>query len=299
MPYLNQAMKSRVKNYLSITKKEWNGMVILLLIIAIIFVVPFVYQQFHTNKVVDFKDFNKDAALISQAKGGDASGYNDNGAPLSDEKIAKPILFVFNPNNLPAEQWKQLGLSERQISIIKHYESKGGRFRKKEDVEKIYGITTDDYKRIAPYINIPDDGYTANKLAAGEVVDLNIADSAKLTRIHGIGPAFAARIVEYRKRLGGFLNKEQLKEVYGIDSTKYAEIQNQVSINTIRITKVNINAVDFEGLRKFPYLTNKQTNAVIQYRLQHGNYQSINDMKNIAILDGIILRKIEPYLSFK
>jgi competence protein ComEA len=299
MPYLNQAMKSHVKNYLSITKKEWNGMVILLLIIAIIFAAPYVYQQFHTNKVVDFKDFNKDAALLNQAKGGDVSGYNDNGAPLSDEKVAKPTLFVFNPNNLPAEQWKQLGMSERQISIIKHYEAKGGHFNKKEDVEKIYGITADDYKRIAPYINIPDEGYTANKLAVGEVVDLNTADSAKLTRIHGIGPAFAARIVEYRKRLGGFLNKEQLKEVYGIDSTKYAEIQNQVNINTIHISKININAVDFEGLRKFPYLTNKQTNAVIQYRLQHGNYQSINDMKTIAILDDIILRKIEPYLSFK
>jgi competence protein ComEA len=299
MPYLNQAMKSRVKNYLSITKKEWNGMVILLLIIVIVFAAPYVYQQFHTDKIVDFKDFDKDMALLNQAKGGNASGYSDNGAPLSDEKIAKPILFVFNPNNLPAEQWKQLGLSERQISIIKHYEAKGGHFNKKEDVEKIYGITADDYKRIAPYINIPAEGYTANKLAAGEVVELNTADSAKLTRIHGIGPAFAARIVEYRKRLGGFLNKEQLKEVYGIDTTKYAEIQNQVSINPAHITKVNINAVDFEGLRKFPYLTNKQTNAVIQYRLQHGNYQSINDMKNIAILDGIILRKIEPYISFK
>ncbi|MDB5003263.1 MAG: Helix-hairpin-helix motif protein [Mucilaginibacter sp.] len=299
MPYLNQAMKSRVKNYLSITKKEWNGMVILLLIIAIIFAAPYVYQQFHTNKVIDFKDFNKDAVLLNQAKGGDVSGYNDNGAPLSDEKVAKPTLFVFNPNNLPAEQWKQLGMSERQISIIKHYEAKGGHFNKKEDVEKIYGITADDYKRIVPYINIPDEGYTANKLTVGEVVDLNTADSTKLTRIHGIGPAFAARIVEYRKRLGGFLNKEQLKEVYGIDSIKYAEIQNQVNINTIHISKININAVDFEGLRKFPYLTNKQTNAVIQYRLQHGNYQSINDMKNIAIVDGIILRKIEPYLSFK
>ncbi|WP_299356043.1 helix-hairpin-helix domain-containing protein [Mucilaginibacter sp.] len=292
-------MKSRVKNYLSITKKEWNGMVILLLIIAIIFAAPYVYQQFHTNKVIDFKDFNKDAVLLNQAKGGDVSGYNDNGAPLSDEKVAKPTLFVFNPNNLPAEQWKQLGMSERQISIIKHYEAKGGHFNKKEDVEKIYGITADDYKRIVPYINIPDEGYTANKLTVGEVVDLNTADSTKLTRIHGIGPAFAARIVEYRKRLGGFLNKEQLKEVYGIDSIKYAEIQNQVNINTIHISKININAVDFEGLRKFPYLTNKQTNAVIQYRLQHGNYQSINDMKNIAIVDGIILRKIEPYLSFK
>lgn len=269
-------------------------MVILIIIIAIVFAIPYVYQHFHTDKIVDFKDFGKDTVMLKQAKGGDATGE-----PLSDEKIAKPTLFVFNPNNLPAEQWKQLGLSDRQIATIKHFESKGGHFNRKEDVQKMYSLTADDYKRIAPYINIPDEGYTSNKLAPGETIELNNADSAKLTRVHGIGPAFAARIVEYRKRLGGFLNKDQLKEVYGIDTVKFAGIKNQVTVNTAHITKIKINEVDFEGLRRFPYLTNKQTNAIIQYRNQHGNYTGIADMRNIAILDDIILRKIEPYIVFK
>jgi competence ComEA-like helix-hairpin-helix protein len=218
---------------------------------------------------------------------------------LSDDKPTHPTLFVFNPNNLPAEQWKQLGLSDRQISIIKHFETKGGHFYKKEDVKKIYGITANDYTRLEPYINIPGTEHTSNKLAVGEVIELNSADSARLTRVRGIGPAFAQRIVEYRKRLGGFLNKEQLKEVYGIDTAKYAEIKNQVSINPTHIIKIKINEVDFEGLRKFPYLTNKQTNAVIQYRKQHGDYQALADMRNIAILDEVILRKIAPYIVFK
>jgi competence protein ComEA len=291
-------MISRIKNYLSITKKEWNGMVILIIIIAIVLATPYVYQHFHTDKVVDFKQFSKDTTLLNQAKRGDATGY-ESGEPLSDVKIAKPNLFVFNPNNLPAEQWEQLGLSDRQIATIKHYESKGGHFNRKEDVQKMYSITADDYKRIAPYINIPDEGYTSNKLAAGETIELNSADSTTLTRVHGIGPAFAERIVEYRKRLGGFLDKEQLKEIYGIDLEKFEGIKNQLTLNTTHIAKIKINDVDFEGLRKFPYLTNKQTNAIIQYRTQHGNYTGIADMKNIAILDDIILRKIEPYIVFK
>lgn len=269
-------------------------MVILLILIAMVLAAPYVYQQLHKDKVVSFKDFDKDVALLSQATG--------NGGPantISDDKAAHPVLFNFNPNNLPDAQWKLLGLSERQIGIIKHYESKGGHFSKKEDVQKIYGISADDYKRLEAYIAIPGAELTEHKLAPGEVVEMNTADSAKLTRIHGIGPAFAKRIIEYRQRLGGFLNKEQLKEVYGIDTAKYAEIKNEVSINPARITKIKINEVDFEGLRKFPYLTNKQTNAVIQYRKQHGDYRSVNDMRNIAILDEGILRKIEPYLIFK
>jgi competence protein ComEA len=106
------------------------------------------------------------------------------------------------------------------------------------------------------------------------------------------------RIIDYRNRLGGFLDKEQLKEIYGIDTLKYAEIKNEISVNPAQITKIKINEVNFEGLRRFPYLTNKQTNAVIQYRKQHGDYRSVNDMRNIAILDEGILRKIAPYLAF-
>lgn len=291
MADFTKPMQSHLKNYLSITKSQWNGLIVFVLLIALILSVPYVYQYFNPPKAVDFKDFEKDTALLNQALGDEDEIY--------DIKPVRLSLFKFNPNKLPQAQWRQLGLSDKQISIIKNYEAKGGSFKSKHDVKKIYGITPADYQRIEPYINIPNEAYTSNKLAAGKTVDINTADSAKLTQIHGIGPVFAQRIVEYRKRLGGFLNKEQLKEVYGIDEEKYAGIAGQVTVNTRRISQIKINEVDFEGLRKFPYLTNKQTNAIIQYRLQHGNYHAITDMQNIAILDAEILRKIEPYINFK
>jgi competence protein ComEA len=290
-------MKAPIKNYLSVTKKEWNGMVVLVIIILLVLAAPYGYQQLHKDNTINLKDFEKDAALLKQAKDiYPASGDSEN---LSDDKLPHPVMFKFDPNNLPDDKWQQLGLSKRQISIIKHFESKGGHFYKKEDVQKIYGITDDDYKRLEPYIVIPAEEYASTKAAPGVIIEINSADSAKLTQIRGIGPAFAQRIIEYRTRLGGFLNKDQLKEVYGIDTVKYAQIQNEVSVNPSHITKIKINEVDFEGLRKFPYLTNKQTNAVIQYRKQHGDYRSITDMKNIVILDEDILRKIEPYIVFK
>ena len=137
------------------------------------------------------------------------------------------------------------------------------------------------------------------KAAPGVVIEINTADSAKLTELHGIGPAFAKRIIGYRSRLGGFYHKEQLKEVFGLDSEKYAGLQAQVRVDPSRIRKIKINHVDFDALKYFPYLSFKQMNAIIQFREQHGDYESIRDMKNIAILDNEILRKIEPYLVFK
>ena len=289
-------MKSHLKNYLSVTKKEWNGMVVLVILIALVLLLPYAYQFIHKdNTKINETDFNKAVAILSKAQTDSLTSKT-----ASDEKLSNPVLFDFNPNNLSADQWKQLGLSEHQIKIIKNYESKGGHFYRNTDLKKIYGITPGDYKRLEPYIDIPQkEAYTSTKLKPGSTVEINTADSTKLTEVRGIGPSFAMRIIRYRDRLGGFYQKEQLKDVYGVDSAKYAEISNQLTINPAVVTKLKINSISFESLRQFPYLTYKQVNAVIQYRVQHGNYTSVNDMENIAIITPEILHKIEPYLSFK
>jgi competence protein ComEA len=287
-------MKARIKNYLSVTKKEWNGMVILVILIAGVLAAPYIYQVCHKDSTINYKDFDKAVAQLSKA------GYMKNSADSisrSNLKVSPIAMFAFNPNNLTVKQWQQLGLSAHQANIINHYEAKGGRFYSKEDVKKIYGLTADDYKRLEPYINIP--GATGISAKANKTIEINGADSAGLTQLRGIGPSFAVQIIRYRNRLGGFINKEQLMEVYGIDSSVYAQIMGQLWVNPKKISKLHINTISFNQLRIFPYLGYKQVNAIIQYRTQHGNYSSINDMRNIAILDEKILLKIEPYIVFE
>lgn len=273
-------------------------MVVLVVLIALVLAAPYVYQVFRKDNTINFKDFNKAAAQLN--KSGGKSGFDpDKEAPETVEKKTPPVMFPFNPNIVSEEQWKQLGLNEHQAEVIKHYTDKGGRFYNKQDLKKIYAITPDEYKRLEPYINIPDAAYISKKIKPGEVVELNGADSTKLTELKGVGPASAVIILRYRNRLGGFYRKEQLKEVYGIDSSRYEEIKSQVSVNPAKIKKLPINTISFDQLRLFPYLNYKQVNAVIEYRKQHGNYNSVDDLKNIVLLDAGILRKIEPYISFK
>ena len=290
-------MKLRIKNYLSVTKKEWNGMVVLVFLIALTLVAPYAYKLWRKDSIIiNAKDFDK--AIAQLGKAGAVSAVAD-GDSISDAKIAYGALFDFNPNNLPASKWKALGLGDKQISIILHFEAKGGHFYKNTDLKKIYGITPADYARLEPYIDIPDSGYVSNKIQAGTTIELNTADSAKLTRVRGIGPSFAMRIIRYRDRLGGFYREEQLKEVFGVDSVKYAAIKDQLTINAAKVTRISINQVSFNALLQFPYLSYKQVNAIIQYRAQHSNYKSISDIENIEIISPQDLRKIEPYLSYK
>lgn len=149
------------------------------------------------------------------------------------------------------------------------------------------------------YNNQSTKAYISNKLKPGVTIELNAADSAQLTTVRGIGASFAIRIIRYRNRIGGFCKKEQLKEVYELDSAKYAEIKDQLTVNPSAVIKVNINTISFASLRQSPYLSYKQASAIIEYRNQHGSYNSIDDVGNVAIITPNVLHKIEPYIKFK
>ena len=288
-------MKAPVKSYLSVTKKEWNGMVVVIILIALTLAAPYVYQMFRKDNIINFNEFDKAVTLLNKAK----KVSPGNNSFTSDARPANVVLSAFDPNNLTDTGWWKLGLSDRQIKVIKNYEAKGGRFYTKADVKKIYSITDADYQRLEPYINIPAIYQHTEKAAPGEIIEINSADSAKLIRIRGIGPVFAMRVIRYRERVGGFYNKEQLKDMFGVDEAKYTEIEHGISVNGKNITKTNVNTATFDQLKHLPYLSFKQMNAILAYHAQHGDYESIADLKNIAILDDGILRKIEPYLLFK
>ncbi|MGI4021492.1 MAG: helix-hairpin-helix domain-containing protein [Janthinobacterium lividum] len=305
-------MHSSIKNYFAITKKEWNGMLVLAALMILILVAPDVYQSLVIPQKIDFSRIKEAQRILNEAIEERPTYENNNldhanraDASFGTKKL-KPEYFSFNPNNLSDGLWKKLGLSERQIKVIKNYEAKGGKFYKKEDLQKIYSITSQDYARLEQYINIPEKKFSNNYPSTSSsyrskpmvMVEINHADSAQLTAISGIGPAFANRILKYRNRLGGFYRKTQLLEVYGLDSAKYEEIEKQVVVDAAEIVKINTNTCDFDELKRNPYLNFKQMNAIIQYRKQHGNYKSISDLKNVAILSDDVIYKMEPYFSY-
>lgn len=303
-------MNKNVKDAFSFSKKELNGLLVFAVLLVLMALAPVIYSFFVPPQVYDHAAFEKEinAFMASATK-----KENDKFRPfLRDELENREMsgeLFSFNPNNLSVTDWQRLGLSAKQIKVIKNFESKGGRFYRKEDLKKIYSIRGSDYERLEPFIAIPEkkNGYKSRyekntykkpdaKLAA--VVNLNSADSAQLESLNGIGPAFAARIIKYRNRLGGFCRKEQLKEVYGIDSVVYQKLVNRIVVYPDAVKQISINTATFDELRRHPYLTYKQMNAIIQYRKQHGSYKDLDGLRPIAILNETILNKLAPYLSF-
>lgn len=299
-------MYQKFKQYFEISRREFRGMIVLFILLILIYLSPYIYERLTYNPIqIKIEALG---AIKDQIKESNPYQSYDNSL-AANENLAEVTLFPFDPNNLSLADWMKLGLSEKQANIIKKYQAKGGKFYKKEDLRKIYSISEKQYSKLEPYIRIPErenanfqhqDKTTTYKTLGVKtpMVAINSADSTTLTAISGIGPAFASRILKYRKRLGGFHTKEQLKEVYGIDSLKYQQIQNQIEIDLQSLRSIQINKCTFDDLRAFPYLSYKQMNAIIAYRKQHGEYKNIEDLDKIAILNAELIKKIKPYIEF-
>lgn len=126
--------------------------------------------------------------------------------------------------------------------------------------------------------------------------ELNTADSLDLVQLYNIGPVIARRILKYRSLLGGYVRKEQLREVYGIDSARYNDIAPHLTVDPSRITPIDINTADIDRLKRHPYLDYYQAKAIIRLREEKGAYAGVRDILNIPIIDSETFIRIEPYL---
>lgn len=130
------------------------------------------------------------------------------------------------------------------------------------------------------------------------VIEINGADSLILQVLPGIGPAFASRIVRFRERLGGFCEKEQLMEVYGLDSARYERLKDYVRVDTSLVRRIRINEVDAERLGRHPLVGYKLGNLIVRYRDHHGPFSNEGELKKLGVLDEETIEKLRPYLVF-
>jgi DNA uptake protein ComE-like DNA-binding protein len=223
----------------------------------------------------------------------------DNHRPKSDS--LRPVLF--DPNQLSAAGFQAMGLDSMLASRITRYREKGGKFKKPEDLLRIWGMDTADWKVLGNYIRIAEDSARKpsvyKKTARSIQYDINLADTTDFESVTGIGRKTAARIVKYRSALGGFVRKEQLYEVFGIDSLAVFSMDEFFIAPDFVPGFIDLNLATYEELEVHPYLSRTQAKAILFYRYQHGAFQSAEDLKKVRLMDKKILERLTPYIRFK
>ena len=314
-------MKNIFRDFLTFNKRERNGVFILISIICVLVLYLNISSNFISEEQVDFTKFDNDVAAFQKTikEKESLSEYPKMVNPIMlDKENNKIERFIFNPNNLSSQDWSRLGLSDKQIKTIKNYESKGGKFRKKEDFKKMYCIKKEQYESLESYIQITSsaelskkeektkaifqDGKVENtnvlsppKKESFAIIELNSADSAMLTTIKGIGAFYAKNIIKYRNSIGGFVSKQQLLEIWKFDQEKLDAIEKYIDIDESKIKKININTCEAADLKN-GYINWNVANAIVNYRKNHGKYQNVDEIKKTDLVDDETYRKIVPYL---
>jgi|WetSurMetagenome_2_1015567.scaffolds.fasta_scaffold13527_3 competence protein ComEA len=298
-------MKNSIRDFISLSSAERKGIVVLAIIIALLTGVR-AFLAFHTPalkyKEQEMLD-SESGHFQQQFAGHDTSVYHRKHVESKRDSVVFKE-FSFNPNCVNKEDMEQLGFESQQINNILRYRQKGGVFRKKDDLMKIYGMNDALYKRLVPYIKIPPQSgmrfqlktKTVPDALARKITDINLADTASLMEVNGIGPVLSKRIVKYRTLLGGFYSINQLREVYGISDTLLVQLNKSFRADTSGIRKININTATEYELMRHPYIGKYTARGIVLYRKTVLHIKNTEELKTNGLLTEAHFEQLKKYL---
>lgn len=312
-------MKSQKEHYLHFTKKERRGVAVLLAIVflltALFYGIPFLFKKsipaasLYKKEIAALETNTSDSNNLRPQKFTEGKYYSQARTPFAREDLTA-TLFYFDPNVLSIAQWQQLGVKEKTATGIRHYIDKGGKFRQATDINKIWGLSETMKMRLEPFIRIAalekNNAYNKSYIKSDKkpfekkpvlAFDINAADTSDYISLPGIGSKLAGRIVNFRERLGGFFSVEQVGETFGLPDSTFQKIKPFLQFSGAGIKKININTVTLDELKAHPYIRWQLADIIIRYRLQHGNFLSVSDLRKIMAIKEDIFNKISPYCT--
>lgn len=215
------------------------------------------------------------------------------------------LVEAFNPNDISEKDWCEIGFSQKEAASIVKYKNLRNGFRFKDDLKKLYCLSPENYQILEPFILLPSkknesESFTkqtpAKSNRSNKLLELNAADSLQLIALKGIGPGWAHRILKRRNQLGGFYSISQLTEIKGFSDSLLTCVKTQVEIDSALIQKIKINHISLEEIQKHPYCWYGVGKSIVNYRLQHGPFASVEDLKKIYTLRPEIYAKLVHYI---
>ena len=303
-------MKKREKIFL-LTAEQWLGLLILA-VLTVGGMVATKYLQPKAEPIILVEDSVKTNFEDYQAK--QDSIYKAKWKKKYKRDTIEIRMQMFDPNTVDSVTLLHLGFKPWQAKNMLKYRAKGGRYRQKEDMKKLYGMTDSMYIALEPYICIQQDSIAVDSaqvdtirldslpkwrsIKKDTILNLRTADTTELKLIRGIGSYRAKMIVRYREQLGGYARVEQILEARGMDKVVADSILPHFYIDSVVLNKMPVNKIRPEVLHRHPYLSFEQAKAIYEYRRRHIRIKSAEELKKIKGLSPTDIEKISIYLDF-
>ena len=286
---------------MSLSKRNRRALFGLVFILLFIAVLPRVVNALYTSEVprVSFtklKEAHKELVAIKKEK--------KKSKKRNSTSKFKKLTQKLDPNEFLLDDWMRMGLSKKQADIVLNFSVRG--LKSNDDLKKIFVFPEKLFDLIKDSLVYPvQKDYQLSKDRFEEkpilklVVEINSATQVDLEKIPGIGPYFADKIIEYRIKLGGFVSKNQLLEIWKFDAEKLSSIDKYIILDDSFITKINVNSISFDDLKDHPYFSYKVANSIVKMREVSGSYENVNEIGKSMLINDELLDKLTPYISIK
>ena len=233
---------------------------------------------------------------------------NDSVGRASPLTIPKLHLFTFDPNTIDSANAIQLGIPIKQVNTLLHYREKGGRFYKKEDILKLYGLDPVIAYQLIPFIELKPTGSTSkwgryttndkgnnyksnedkksnngpwlkmNNRAVSWTIDVNEADANEWHDKTKLPMNIVHQIINYKNHLGGFTHPLQLKKVYGLADTDFQNLRPHLVVQKNFKPLLNSSNMNFSQWKSLGIFEDQQIFEILKLRKQQNGHISWREL---------------------
>ena len=130
-------------------------------------------------------------------------------------------------------------------------------------------------------------------------IDINRCDTDDIVVVPLFGSKRAARLVEYRDRLGGFYSLEQIREVYVLQDMDMEHVAKYFTLRPGDVRKININTASYKELVSHPYFDAYLAKTILNFREKHGKIDSFEQLQQITHAYPELMEKLRHYIVFE
>jgi len=211
-------------------------------------------------------------------------------------------LFKFDPNTIDSAKAIHLGIPLKQVNTLMHYREKGGRFYKKEDLLKLYGLDPLIAHQLIPFIELTsseskwgsnpyrDKGnnfksnyshsykYKMNNGSPSWTIDINEAGAIEWHDKTKLPMNIVHQIINYKNHLGGFTHPLQLKKVYGLADTAFQNLRPHLVVKKNFKPLLNSSKMNFAQWKSLGIFEDQQLYEILKLRKQQGGQVSWREL---------------------
>ncbi len=293
---------NKLKSHFAFTKKQRNGIFLLLFIIVTL------------QCLYYFVDFSSKDISVNQAEL-DVFQKEIDSLRLVEIEKRKPKIYPFNPNFITDYKGYTLGMTNEEIDRLLNFRKQDKWVNSVKEFQNITKVSDSLLGIISLYFKFPEwvtnpkskskynSNYSYNNAPKTfqQKQDLNTATAQQLQRVNGIGEKLSERIVNYRSKFkGGFISDVQLNEIYGLKPEVIERVTNEFTVKTPRlIERINLNTATRDQLVTIQYIDYEIAHYIIEQRTLRDGFKSLDELLKVKDFPANKIEIIKLYLKLE